>query len=61
MVLSQKSILVGNGAAEIIKVIGDVIEGSFGMMFLTFNEYPESLSDDRIVKFIQITNHLFTE
>ncbi|MFV9979410.1 MAG: hypothetical protein AB8V13_05660 [Francisella endosymbiont of Hyalomma asiaticum] len=50
--IESENILVGNGAAEIIKVIGDVIEGSFGMMFTTFNEYPENLSHDRIVKFI---------
>ena len=50
--IESENILVGNGAAEIIKVIGDVIEGSFGMMFPTFNEYPESLSHDRVVKFI---------
>jgi len=57
--VEQENILVGNGAAEIIKVLRNVFEGSFGMVFPTFNEYYESIGYDRIVKFIP-NNDAFT-
>lgn len=50
--VEPENILVGNGAAEIIRGIGNVLRGTFGMVFPTFNEYPESISYDRIVEFI---------
>ncbi|MBE0514911.1 aminotransferase class I/II-fold pyridoxal phosphate-dependent enzyme [Sulfurimonas sp.] len=50
--IESENILVGNGAAEIIRGIGNVLDGTFGIVFPTFNEYPESIGYDRIVKFI---------
>ncbi len=50
--IESENIIVGNGASEIIRGLGDVIDGTFGLAFPTFNEYPESLGYDRIVKFI---------
>lgn len=50
--IESENILVGNGAAEIIKGIGNVLDGTFGMIFPTFNEYPESIGYDRVIKFI---------
>jgi|SaaInlLV_10m_DNA_2_1039722.scaffolds.fasta_scaffold04417_4 histidinol-phosphate/aromatic aminotransferase/cobyric acid decarboxylase-like protein/choline kinase len=50
--IETENIIVGNGAAEIINAIGDVLEGTFGMVFPTFNEYPESIGYDRVVRFI---------
>jgi histidinol-phosphate/aromatic aminotransferase/cobyric acid decarboxylase-like protein len=46
------NVLTGNGAAEIIKAIGNTLPGTFGMVFPTFNEYPESIGYDRVVQFI---------
>jgi len=50
--IEDENIVVGNGAAEIIRSLGDVFNGSFGMMFPTFNEYPESIGYDRVVQCI---------
>jgi len=50
--VEAENIIVGNGAAEIIKGVGNVLNGTFGMIFPTFNEYPESIGYERIVKFI---------
>ena len=49
--IEPENILVGNGAAEIIRGLGKAIKGTFGLAFPTFNEYPESIGYDRIVKF----------
>ncbi len=50
--IEAENIIVGNGAAEIIRSLGKVIEGTFGLAFPTFNEYPESIGYERIVQFI---------
>jgi len=50
--LNSENIIVGNGAAEIIGSLGKAIDGTFGLAFPTFNEYPESIGYDRIVQFI---------
>jgi histidinol-phosphate/aromatic aminotransferase/cobyric acid decarboxylase-like protein/choline kinase len=48
----DKNILVGNGAAELIKALLEEIKGKVGIIYPTFNEYPERLEEDRIVRFI---------
>jgi len=53
--VEEENIIVGNGAAEIIRGIGNVIDGTFGMMFPTFNEYPESIGYDKVIKYIPNT------
>jgi histidinol-phosphate/aromatic aminotransferase/cobyric acid decarboxylase-like protein len=55
--IESENILVGNGAAEIIRGLGKAIPGTFGLAFPTFNEYPESIGDERIVKFIPKNNN----
>lgn len=45
-------ILVGNGAAELIRGLMKNIKGNIGVIFPTFNEYPESAGYDRVKKFI---------
>ncbi len=45
-------ILVGNGAAELIRALSRSLEGSVGVIYPTFNEYPESLTQNEIVPFI---------
>ncbi len=48
--VKDSCILVGNGAAELIKALFETIEGTMGIVYPTFNEYPERIADDRIVK-----------
>jgi histidinol-phosphate/aromatic aminotransferase/cobyric acid decarboxylase-like protein len=50
--IEAENILVGNGASEIIRGLGKAIDGTFGLAFPTFNEYPESIGYDRVVQFI---------
>jgi len=50
--VEAENIVVGNGASEIIRALGDILDGTFGLAFPTFNEYPESLGYDRVIKFI---------
>jgi len=50
--IETENMIVGNGAAEIIRAIGSVFSGTFGMVFPTFNEYPESIGYERIVQYI---------
>lgn len=46
------SILVGNGAAEIIKVLGSVYDGTFGIMQPTFYEYIDAIGENRVKSLI---------
>jgi histidinol-phosphate/aromatic aminotransferase/cobyric acid decarboxylase-like protein/choline kinase len=50
--IEKNNILVGNGATEIIRGLSKIITGTFGIVFPTFNEYPESIGYNRVVKFI---------
>jgi len=50
--IEPENIIVGNGAAEIIQGIGKAVKGTFGLVFPTFNEYPESIGYERIIQFI---------
>ena len=50
--IETENIIVGNGAAEIIKSLGEAIEGTFGLAFPTFNEYPEAIGYERVIQFI---------
>lgn len=49
--VEAENIVVGNGATEIIRGLGEIIKGTFGLAFPTFNEYPESIGYDRIIQF----------
>lgn len=49
--IKQEYVVVGNGAAEIIKDLMETSEGNIGVVYPTFEEYPNRLSEDRIVKF----------
>lgn len=48
----NSEILVGNGAAELIRGIFEAIEGNIGVIFPTFNEYPESAGYDRVKRLV---------
>lgn len=46
--VEPNQIAVSNGAAEVINILSDVIEGSFGLMEPTFYEYIDAIGIDRI-------------
>jgi len=50
--IEGENIIVGNGASEIIRGLGNILDGTFGLAFPTFNEYPESLGYDRVIQYI---------
>lgn len=50
--VEQSRIMVGNGAAELIKALSDLFtEGSMGIIRPTFEEYPNRLPAERVVAF----------
>jgi len=58
--VEETQILIGNGAAELIRALAAVVKGKIGISYPTFNEYEESFlavnsggySTNEIVKFI---------
>ena len=51
--IKQDYVVVGNGAAELIKsYIEKHVEGNIGIIFPTFEEYPNRADTERIVKYI---------
>ena len=49
--LKHEYVVVGNGAAELIKSLMELSTGKIGVVYPTFEEYPNRLREDRIVKF----------
>jgi len=49
--LSQRHICVGNGAAELIRSLAKTIGGSIGIIYPTFEEYPNRIDKSKIVAF----------
>lgn len=49
--LRHDYIVVGNGAAELIKSLMSRLSGSVGVIYPTFEEYPNRLATDRIVAY----------
>ena len=51
--ISQDYVVVGNGAAELIKsYIENHVEGNIGIIYPTFEEYPNRAIAERIVKYV---------
>jgi histidinol-phosphate/aromatic aminotransferase/cobyric acid decarboxylase-like protein len=50
--IESSNILTGNGAAELIRALAPSVTGSIGVIYPTFNEYPESFSANEIIPFI---------
>lgn len=50
--VKEEYIVPGNGAAELIKVLMDTIEGTLGIVRPTFEEYPNRIDDNRVVTFV---------
>jgi histidinol-phosphate/aromatic aminotransferase/cobyric acid decarboxylase-like protein/choline kinase len=42
--VEPEHILTGNGAAELIRGLGEVVQGRAGIIYPSFNEYPETLA-----------------
>lgn len=49
--ISQEYICIGNGAAELIKALMSRLEGKMGVIYPTFEEYPNRLNPDMVVPF----------
>lgn len=49
--IRQDYVVVGNGAAELIKSLMEHQQGGIGVIYPTFEEYPHRLSPDRIVAY----------
>lgn len=49
--IKQDYIVVGNGAAELIKSLMITLEGKIGIIFPTFEEYPNRKAIDRIIAY----------
>lgn len=56
--IRQQFVVVGNGAAELIKSLMEQSAGLTGVVFPTFEEYPHRLSKDDIVAFYPDNNDL---
>jgi histidinol-phosphate/aromatic aminotransferase/cobyric acid decarboxylase-like protein/choline kinase len=50
--VDEENILVGNGAAELIRALQPILHGTIGITYPTFNEYPESFSQNKQIAFI---------
>lgn len=50
--IKRNYIVVGNGAAELIKSMLENINGKYGIIYPTFEEYPNRLSKEDIVPFV---------
>lgn len=50
--VKQEYIVVGNGAAELIKVLMENLKGMVGVVRPTFEEYPNRMSEEQVVTFI---------
>lgn len=50
--IKQEFIVVGNGAAELIKALMESLKGRIGVIRPTFEEYPNRMSADRIETFV---------
>ena len=51
--INSEFVCVGNGAAELIKCfMENSIKGNLGMVFPTFEEYPNRLSQEKIIQYV---------
>ena len=52
--INTENIVVGNGAAELIKSLMQKVEGNIGISLPTIGEYPNRISSERIVPFTSL-------
>ena len=55
--ISEKKVLVGNGAAELIKALMEELMGKIGIILPTFQEYPNRLGENCVEYFIPKNNN----
>lgn len=56
--IAQEYTVVGNGAAELIKSMMEHSAGKVGIVYPTFEEYPNRLKQERIVAFVPASENL---
>lgn len=56
--LRQDYVVVGNGAAELIKSLMERMEGKIGVVYPTFEEYPHRLKKENVVSFFPVREDL---
>lgn len=54
--IKQEYIIPGNGASELIKILFEGLEGNVGIIRPTFEEYPNRLSEDRVISYVPNNN-----
>ena len=50
--VNSEHIVVGNGAAELIKSLMEMLDGKMGVTYPTFEEYPNRKRNEDLIKFI---------
>lgn len=50
--LEQDFVCPGNGAAELIKSLMNLLNGALGVVYPTFEEYPNRRTEDKVVAYI---------
>lgn len=50
--VKQEYIIPGNGAAELIKILMENLDGKVGVVRPTFEEYPNRLPEERVITFV---------
>lgn len=50
--LKENEVVVGNGAAELIKALMEELQGNIGIAFPTFQEYPNRKKNEEVIPYI---------
>ena len=50
--LKKEYIIVGNGAAELIKSLMESVKGNIGVVFPTFEEYPNRVAKECVISYV---------
>ena len=50
--LAQQYVCPGNGAAELIKYLVDELTGCLGVVYPTFEEYPNRMQEDKVIAYV---------
>lgn len=50
--LKENEVVVGNGAAELIKALMEELQGNIGIAFPTFQEYPNRKKNEEVIAYV---------
>lgn len=50
--IKEEYVIPGNGAAELIKVLSENLEGTLGVVRPTFEEYPNRFPEEKVITFV---------